>query len=98
MFFLFFFAIISLHSIRMCLQIGVNMKRLSRIFRIYSEASIAVLMAAGCIVELLCAVGLYLYNAPVLALCALVAACFFSLASSSFAVSVYRDAKRSNLI
>ena len=77
---------------------GVNMKTLSLLFRIYSEASIAVLMAAGCMVELLCAVGLYLYNAPVLALCALVAACFFSLASSSFAVSVYIDAKRSNLI
>lgn len=74
------------------------MKKLSRIFRIYSNAPIAVLMAVGCIVELLCAVGLYLYNAPVLALCALVAACFFSLASNAFAVSVYKDAKRSNLI
>lgn len=78
--------------------IGVNMKTISRLFRIYSEASIAVFMAVGCIVELLCAVGLYLYNAPVLALCALVAACFFSLASSAFASSVYKDAKRSNLI
>jgi len=74
------------------------MKTLSRLFRIYSEASIAVLMAAGCILELLCAVGLYFYNAPVLALCAIVAACFFSLASSTFALSVYHDAKRSNLI
>ena len=78
--------------------IGVNMKKLSLLFRIYSECSMAVVMAVGCIVELLCAVGLYLYNAPVLALCALVAACFFSLASNAFAVSVYKDAKRSNLI
>ena len=98
MFFLLFFAIISLHSIRMCLQIGVNMKRLSLVFRIYSEAPIAVLMAIGCIVELLCSLGLYSYNAPVLALCALVAAGFFAFAASAFATSVYRDAKRSNLI
>jgi hypothetical protein len=74
------------------------MKTISRLFRIYSEASIAVIMAVGCLIELLCAVGLYFYNAPVLALCALVAACFFSLASNAFAVSVYKDAKRSNLI
>lgn len=98
MFFLFFFAIISLHSIRMCLQIGVNMKRLSLVFRIYSEAPMAVLMAIGCLVELLCSLGLYSYNAHVLALCALVAAGFFALAASAFATSVYRDAKRSNLI
>jgi hypothetical protein len=58
----------------------------------------AVVMAVGCIVELLCAAGLYAYNAPVLALCALVAAGFFALAANGFAVSVYKDAKRSNLI
>ena len=98
MFFLLFFAIISLHSIGMCLQIGVNMKRLSLVFRIYSEAPMAVLMAIGCLVELLCALGLFAYNAPVLALCALVAAGFFAFVASAFAASVYRDAKRSNLI
>jgi hypothetical protein len=74
------------------------MKKLSLLFRIYSECSMAALMAFGCIVELLCAVGLYLYNAPVLASCALVAAGFFALAANGFAVSVYRSAKRSNLI
>jgi hypothetical protein len=74
------------------------MKKLSLLFRIYSECSMAVVMAVGCIVELLCAVGLYLYNAPVLALCALVAAGFFALAANGFAVSVYSSAKRSNLI
>jgi hypothetical protein len=74
------------------------MKTISRLFRIYSEASIAVLMAVGCLIELLCSLGLYSYNAPVLALCALVAAGFFAFAASAFASSVYRDAKRSNLI
>ena len=82
----------------MCLQIGVNMKRLSRIFRIYSEAPIAALMAIGCIVELICSLGLYSYNANLLALCALVASGFFALAASAFASSVYRDVKRNTWI
>ena len=74
------------------------MKTLSRLFRIYSECTMAALMAIGCIVELLCALGLYLLNAPVLALCALVAASFFASAAFTFTACVYRDAKRSNLI
>jgi hypothetical protein len=74
------------------------MKKLSRIFRIYSEASVAVLMAAGALIELVCAVGLYSYNADVLALCALVAACFFAFAASAFASSIYRDVKRNTWI
>lgn len=74
------------------------MKTLSRLFRIYSECTMAAVMAIGCIIELLCAAGLYAYNAPVLASCALVAAGFFVLAANGFAVTVYRSAKRSNLI
>jgi hypothetical protein len=70
------------------------MKQLSRIFRIYSEAPMAALMAIGCIVELLCALGLYFYNADLLALCALIASGFFAFAASAFASSVYRDVKR----
>jgi hypothetical protein len=74
------------------------MKTISRLFRIYSEASIAFLMAIGCFIELVCALGLYAFNAHVLALCALVAASFFASAAFSFSAYVYRDAKRSNLI
>jgi len=74
------------------------MKKLSLLFRIYSECTMAAVMAIGCAIELLCALGLYLYNAPVLASCALVAAGFFALAANGFAVTVYRSAKRSNLI
>jgi len=74
------------------------MKDLSRLFRIYSEASIAFVMAIGCVIELVCALGLYAFNAPVLALCALVAASFFASAAFAFSAFVYRDAKRSNLI
>jgi hypothetical protein len=78
--------------------IGVNMKNLSRLFRIYSEAPVSLAMAIGCILELVCALGLYAYNAHVLALCALVAASFFASAALTFSAYVYRDAKRSNLI
>ena len=83
-----------MHSIGMRLQIGFNMKRLSLVFRIYSEAPMAVLMAIGCLVELLCALGLFAYNANFFALCALIASGFFALAASGFASSVYRDVKR----
>ena len=83
-----------MHSIGMRHSIGFNMKRLSLVFRIYSEAPMAVLMAIGCLVELLCALGLYAYNANLLALCALIASGFFALAASGFASSVYRDVKR----
>ena len=95
---LLFVATITWHSIGMRHSIGFNMTKLSRIFRIYSEAPMAVLMAIGCIVELLCALGLYSYNAHVLALCALVAAGFFAFAASAFAASVYRDVKRNTWI
>jgi hypothetical protein len=74
------------------------MKKLSRIFRIYSEAPMAVLMAAGCLIELLCALGLFAYNANFFALCALIASGFFALAASGFASSVYRDVKRNTWI
>ena len=95
---LLFVATITWHSIGMRHSIGFNMTKLSRIFRIYSEAPMAVLMAIGCIVELLCALGLFAYNAHVLALCALVAAGFFAFAASAFAASVYRDVKRNTWI
>ena len=70
------------------------MKQLSRIFRIYSNAPIAVFMAIGALLELLCALGLFAYNANLLALSALIASGFFALAASGFASSVYRDVKR----
>jgi len=74
------------------------MKKLSLLFRIYTECTMAAVMAVGCFIELFCALGLYLLNAPVLASCALVAAGFFALAANGFAVTVYSSAKRSNLI
>jgi len=77
---------------------GVNMKKLSRIFRIYSEAPLALFMAIGCIIELVCALGLYSYNADVLALCALISSGFFGFAAFAFASSVYRDVKRNTWI
>ena len=74
------------------------MTKLSRIFRIYSNAPIAVFMAIGALLELLCALGLYAYNANFFALCALIASGFFALAASGFASSVYRDVKRNTWI
>ena len=74
------------------------MKQLSRIFRIYSEAPMALLMAIGCLIELLCALGLFAYNANFFAFCALIASGFFALAASGFASSVYRDVKRNTWI
>jgi hypothetical protein len=74
------------------------MKTISRLFRIYSEASIAVIMAVGCLLELVCAFGLYAHNNPALAFVVFVAAALFAIAANGFAGYVYIDAKRSNLI
>ena len=82
----------------MCLLIGVNMKQLSRIFRIYSNAPIAVFMAIGALIELLCSLGLYAYSMPVLAACALIASGFLGLISFTLAASVYRDVMRNTWI
>ena len=77
---------------------GQTMKTLSRLFRIYSECSIAVLMAAGCLLELVCAYGLYAHNHHALAFAVFVVASLFAVAANAFAGYVYIDAKRSNLI
>jgi hypothetical protein len=98
MFFFYSGATINAHSIGMCLLIGFNMKQLSRIFRIYSNAPIAVFMAIGALLELLCALGLYAYSMPVLAACALVFSGFLGLISFTLAASVYRDVMRNTWI
>jgi hypothetical protein len=74
------------------------MKKISRLFRIYSECSMAVVMAVGCLLELVCAFGLYAHNSPALAFTVFVAAGLFAIAANAFAGYVYIDAKRSNLI
>ena len=74
------------------------MTKISRLFRIYSECSMAVLMAAGCLLELVCALGLYAHNNHALAFVVFVVAGLFAIAANAFAGYVYIDAKRSNLI
>lgn len=70
------------------------MKTLSKIFYIYSDAWVSVLMFAGFIVELACS---FFVPTPVLYL-TIPAAVFFGIVSVSMAQSVYVDAKKSNLI
>lgn len=71
---------------------------LSRIFYIYSNASIAVLMGVGALVELICGLALqFAFNNPVYLLC-YVATVFFTLVTGGMVLSIYRDAKRSGLI
>lgn len=68
---------------------------LKRIFFIYSEASLAVFLAAIALVELICYIALF--REP-LAFIPLIAAIGFAVLSATLALVVYRDAKRTNLI
>ena len=65
------------------------MKQLKRIFFIYSEASAAVLMAAGALIELMCWAFL---PAPISWLAAS-AALFFMFAFAGFVLHIYRAEK-----
>lgn len=65
------------------------MKKLNRIFFIYSEASTGVLMAAGALIELLCWAML---PAPISWLAG-AAVIFFSAAAASCALYIYRAEK-----
>jgi len=71
-----------------------KMKALKKIFRIYTDASVAVLMAAGCLIETVCTLALpsffHILTIP--------AAAFFGIVSVCMAASVYKDAKKSNII
>ncbi len=73
---------------------GENMKTLSRIFYIYSNASVAVLMAVCCFVELVCS----FFVPEFFQYLTIPAAAFFGIVSVSMARSVYVDAKKSNII
>ena len=65
------------------------MKKLDRIFFIYSEASTGVLMAAGAIVELAC----WAYLPAPISWLAGAAVIFFSAAAASCAAYIYRAEK-----
>jgi hypothetical protein len=71
------------------------MKTLNTIFYVYSEASVAVMMMIGAVLELLCSFAI---DIEVLKHLTLVASASFATVSVSLAVSVYRDAKRSGFI
>jgi hypothetical protein len=70
------------------------MKALKRIFYIYTNASVAVLMAICCLIELVCT----FFVPEVIQYLTIPASVFFAVVSSSLALSVYRDAKKSNII
>jgi hypothetical protein len=70
------------------------MKTLSKIFYIYSDASVAVLMFAGFIIELVCS---FFVPAAVLYL-TIPATVFFGIVAVSMARGVYIDAKKSSII
>jgi hypothetical protein len=70
------------------------MKTLNRIFYIYSDASVAVLMFAGALVEIVCS----FFVPELLLYMTIPASVFFVFAGFSLSLSVYRDAKKSNII
>ena len=70
------------------------MKTLNRIFYIYSNASVAVLMAVCCFVELVCS----FFVPEFFQYLTIPASVFFGVVSVSMALTVYRDAKKSNII
>ena len=75
---------------------GVNMK-LKTIFYIYSDATMSAMMAIGFVIELGCALGLYLHDASFLSFLCLMASSGFLVASIGFAFNVYRDIKKSSI-
>ncbi len=70
------------------------MKTLNRIFYIYSNASVAALMFIGALIEIVCS----FFVPDLLLYVTIPAAVFFVFAGFSLSVSVYRDAKKSNII
>ena len=71
------------------------MQKLSKNFFIYSEASVAVMMVACAVIELLCS---FYIDVEILKYLALSGFTLFTMLSLSLIVSVYRDAKRSGII
>ena len=71
---------------------------ISRIFYIYSNASVAVLMGVCALVELICGIALqFAFNNPVYVLCYVATACFTAI-TVGMTAGIYKDAKRSGLI
>lgn len=70
------------------------MKTLNQIFYIYSNASVALLMAVGCLIELVCS----FFVPEAIQYLTIPATVFFAVVSVSMALDVYRDAKKSNII
>lgn len=70
------------------------MKTLKKIFFIYTDASVALLMAAGFLIELVCS----FFVPEIIQYLTIPAAAFFGIVSVSMAASVYKDAKKSNII
>ena len=72
----------------------LNRKALNTIFYIYSDASVAVMMLIGFLIEVGCTLALpeffHYLTIP--------AAAFFALTTVSLSVSVYRKAKKSGII
>ena len=72
----------------------LNKITLSRIFNIYSEASLSVFFACGALLEFIC----FLFIPNPIAYIALAGAICFSIVAGSMAAYVYRSAKRINII
>ena len=70
------------------------MKTLNRIFYIYTNASVALLMAVCCLIELACS----FFVPMAIQYLTIPATVFFAVVSFGMALDVYRDAKKSNII
>ena len=72
----------------------LNRKALNTIFYIYSDASVAVMMFIGFLIEVGCTLALPEFFQYL----TIPAAAFFGIVSVSMAWAVYVDAKKSNII
>jgi hypothetical protein len=72
----------------------MNRSTLSRLFYIYSELSVAVFLAFGVLIELLCGALLMHWGVDSIAYLAFGGAIFFTLTASSLVYSVYKSEKR----
>lgn len=76
----------------------INRKQLSTIFYIYSNASVAVMMAIGAVTELICGLVLQFAYANPLCLLCYGATVAFTLITLSLVLGVYRSAKTHRII
>lgn len=72
----------------------MNRSKLSSLFYIYSELSVAVFLAFGALIELICGLVLNHWGIDSIAYLAFGGAVFFTLTAASLVLSVYKSEKR----